>query len=873
MNKKLLIWIVYVIALVSIANAISVDDVLNSYNMSYSNGDVSVNGYDVSGFDTGGNPQFDLLIVNASINTGADTYQLIGELTENNNLVQAIELTQTYGAGINQAQFNFSAKELDSSNYNFTLKIYQDGLIFREKNFAFTINPANYETREINITSISAAPLNNVSDARNDFFILNLTLDSTVADTANIYAYISAGTNKIYHKKATPVAIGTQTVSIAFDSKDIRSKRLNNTFLLKKIKIKLTDVTYNYHYNTTLGNFNKINFDPKKTVITDSFNEYTINSSGKIDELYINATIEVNQTATYNLKSALYDFYGNFIYDIDKNVSLTLGIDSVKLILNYTDVYASKLNGPYSVGYMKLLLDDEQIDYAPNPYSTRHYKYTDFNTIPLPELKINSIELRNQSLNYTTANVTILNTGTAPAFNVKVTLFNNRSDEIQEHTIERIDALTSYDALIHRTNITETSYIRSYVDIQNTIEEINDSNNDFELSLLPDLTAPIMTITYPTNNTNLTYTTTQTQLNITTDENAYCRYSTNALFNFNDGTLFDITNSLTHSADYSVSEGNIYTLYYRCNDSSNNIANAIEHKFGVTPDSIPIVTVINSSTTGLEDYTVYFNATAIGDYPINYSWDFNNNGSYESFLQNTSYTFSAGFFQVNLTATDVDGDKAYLIIDVNILGDFVPVCNIIATPVSGLAPLSVELNATITSGNAPFNYNWSFTNNGIWDSLIQNTSYIYPQGNHTVNLTVEDSDGDICSKLFNITANADLVATANLTANITTGIEPLCVLFNSTGSGNLPIAYSLDYDNNGVSDTTNQIYSHCYNAGSHVANLTVTDFDGDKAYSIVNINVQTDIIPNPVISPNTTTGLAPLDVQFTSTSNGNAPLI
>ncbi|MBW3015441.1 hypothetical protein KY330_03400 [Candidatus Woesearchaeota archaeon] len=102
-----------------------------------------------------------------------------------------------------------------------------------------------------------------------------------------------------------------------------------------------------------------------------------------------------------------------------------------------------------------------------------------------------------------------------------------------------------------------------------------------------------ISIVNPVNESNLSASTTQTFINITTDEVAYCKYHlSNADFNFaTEGASFTNTNSYEHSFTYGgLSAGNVYTLYYKCNDTTGNINQfSTVHLFAinVTPDTPP----------------------------------------------------------------------------------------------------------------------------------------------------------------------------------------------------------------------------------------------------------------------------------------------
>jgi PKD repeat protein len=83
--------------------------------------------------------------------------------------------------------------------------------------------------------------------------------------------------------------------------------------------------------------------------------------------------------------------------------------------------------------------------------------------------------------------------------------------------------------------------------------------------------------------------------------------------------------------------------------------------------------------------------------------------------------------------------------------------------------------------------------------------------------------------------------TASLTANPTSGTEPLTVNFDGSASSDSDgtiVSYEWDYDSNNIIDATGAITSYTYNtAGSYTAVLTVTDDQGATDTDTVTITV------------------------------------
>lgn len=121
-----------------------------------------------------------------------------------------------------------------------------------------------------------------------------------------------------------------------------------------------------------------------------------------------------------------------------------------------------------------------------------------------------------------------------------------------------------------------------------------------------------------------------------------------------------------------------------------------------------------------------------------WAWDFDNNGTVDSNLQNPQWVYAApGLYSVKLTTTDTANPSSTLTKTNYISVDPVS-ADFSGTPTLGAAPLIV--NFTDLSTGPITSWAWDFDNNGTTDSNLQNPSWVYAaQGQYTVKLTVSNS--------------------------------------------------------------------------------------------------------------------------------------
>jgi uncharacterized protein (TIGR02145 family) len=145
------------------------------------------------------------------------------------------------------------------------------------------------------------------------------------------------------------------------------------------------------------------------------------------------------------------------------------------------------------------------------------------------------------------------------------------------------------------------------------------------------------------------------------------------------------------------------------------------------------------SATPLEGYAplnVVFTDESIGN-PTIWKWDFQNDGIYDSFIQNPSFTYTQpGTYSVKLyveNANETDFEVKYNYISVietqALNADFS------AEPLEGIVPLTVQF--TDESIGSPSVWIWDFQNDGVNDAFIQNPTFTYEEpGEYSVKLIV-----------------------------------------------------------------------------------------------------------------------------------------
>ncbi len=161
----------------------------------------------------------------------------------------------------------------------------------------------------------------------------------------------------------------------------------------------------------------------------------------------------------------------------------------------------------------------------------------------------------------------------------------------------------------------------------------------------------------------------------------------------------------------------------------------------VVKPSIVIADFNANVLTGVVSLSVQFNDLSINN-PQYWEWDFNNDGSIDSTLQNPGFVYdSTGVYTVTLTVSNNFGSGGASS-DTIIKQNYITVLPVVTANFSvdkTVAVTDENIQFTDTSGNNPDFWYWDFNNDGIIDSTLQNPVTNYSViGYQTITLTASN---------------------------------------------------------------------------------------------------------------------------------------
>lgn len=250
----------------------------------------------------------------------------------------------------------------------------------------------------------------------------------------------------------------------------------------------------------------------------------------------------------------------------------------------------------------------------------------------------------------------------------------------------------------------------------------------------------------------------------------------------------------------------------------------------------PVANFTPTPTTGSAPLLVQLSSAGSSDADgaiTGYAWNFGNGTTSSS--PNPSAVFNtAGTFTISLSVTDNSGASAVKSTTIVVNPTNVaPVPVISATPLTGSAPLTVNVNGAGSSDadGSIVSYAWDFGNGQTATGATASTVYS-SLGSYTLRLTVTDNRGSVRSTTTTIVAGTtNQRPVAVITALPTSGPAPLVVTLKSTGSNDPDgtiTKYSWDLGN-GQTLLGSQVQFNYTIPGSYTVVLTVTDNRGATA--------------------------------------------
>ena len=331
---KIILFFVIGFSILPLAHA-SLEDLIKSFNFDFNlNNTLIVQNQTDFLIDTNNNSIGDNLFFNLSVNaTVSGTYDFFIDLEDRHGIVP-VKKTGTITTGVQNLQMNITTALLTNNEFNYSVKVYNGSgtLVFRK----FRLTTTNYSNYETGFNVLSFAD----SNVNNNVIRVNATVNATKAETYNVTLFLQFNSSFIKSMKQISFNIGANTISLDFDNETIKRTHYTGVYIIDRMTIgdKIIDLngtTNSYNYET----FAKTSyFKSYADTIVD------IDNDNLTDFLKINYTIEAKQAAAYTLSSQVFDQFNNFVTSIVHSQALSVGANTVEVIVNGSEIYKSKID-------------------------------------------------------------------------------------------------------------------------------------------------------------------------------------------------------------------------------------------------------------------------------------------------------------------------------------------------------------------------------------------------------------------------------------------------------------------------------------------------------------------------------------------------
>ena len=176
----------------------------------------------------------------------------------------------------------------------------------------------------------------------------------------------------------------------------------------------------------------------------------------------------------------------------------------------------------------------------------------------------------------------------------------------------------------------------------------------------------------------------------------------------------------------------------------------------VVLNQAPTASFTADPTDGTTPLTVAVDAAASADADgtiVRYEWDFGDGNTATGVTASNTYT-ATGAFTITLTVRDNKGAVGTATTTITVGELTPPVADIVATPTSGSAPLTVAFNGngSTDADGVITDYNWTFGDGNAAVGATNVNTYVEP-GTYTAQLIVTDNDGLMDTTTVTITVN------------------------------------------------------------------------------------------------------------------------
>ncbi len=464
MNKGVAAALIFFLAF-PVANSMSIRDLISRYVFNSATATMNVTNYSDYMTDANNNGVNDTLVFEISTINSNGNFIFVVNLFDKNGVLTN-ETNRSMNSGSSKLNITFSAIYLSQSQFNYSIRVYNSTYSpkFRKDNI-ISQNYLNYE---------KGFEVLNISDSKNSNSLqINVTLNSSINFTSESILFLGYNNSFIFAKENKSIASSLQNLIFNFDNETIKRTHLIGNFNISSLKIGKKIIKTGYR----TGFYDFRDFASSAYIFNFTDGGIDKNNGNRHELLEINASLMVFNYGNYNAVLALSDLFGNMVQIRNESFILEPSKNVLSFDFNGSVIFDRKLNGPYIIKNIDLYQEGKLTDRINDAFTTSNYDYNDFENANLPDLIVN-ISVSDDyhyGISNITINFTFRNSGKKQAFNIFTEIFDNLSFSRTNKT----NFLNENSQIAYQFNFTNISdfEISAFADIQNFVEEGNESNN------------------------------------------------------------------------------------------------------------------------------------------------------------------------------------------------------------------------------------------------------------------------------------------------------------------------------------------------------------------------------------------------------------
>ncbi|MBI4143300.1 hypothetical protein HY487_00285 [Candidatus Woesearchaeota archaeon] len=454
--------------LIPLSYSLSLKELISRYSFSAATQQMNVTGHNDFMIDRNGNGISDTLVFELTTNNIAGAFVFVVSLFDKNGILTN-ETNRTLIAGINKINLTFNSILLGQSQFNYSIKIYNASR--KQKYRKDNILTQNYTGYEEGFRVLGS------NDSRvGKTLVINLTINSPENKAHVTTLFLKYKNSTIFSKGTKTFTSPTSHIAFNFDNETIKKTHFAGNFTISSVKIGVK--TLKAELSTKTYDFR--DFAATSYIYNFTDNGTDTNGNGRYDFLEISTSLQILRDGNYTIALGIYDLFDELVEIKNASSYLNIGNTAFPAKINGTSIYNKKLNGPYIIKNAELYEGTVLADKLADAYITGNYNYNEFDDGGLPDITagISVPDAYRYGIENLTINFTFENIGNRPAFNLEADIFDNRTFARSNKS----SLLNANSRMLYQFNFANISdfEITAIADLQNSIEEINESNNVFK---------------------------------------------------------------------------------------------------------------------------------------------------------------------------------------------------------------------------------------------------------------------------------------------------------------------------------------------------------------------------------------------------------